>query len=357
MLPAALLAAAIGLATGCAAAPVRQRFEYARIVMGVEARIILYCDRERTAAGAAEAAYERLEELDAALSDYRPDSELNRVAVRAVGQRVRVSEDLYRVLGRAREFAEASDGAFDVTVGPLVKLWRLAAATGSLPEDAALAGALARTGWWKVSLESGSRTVELEHGGMRLDLGGIGKGFAAQEALLVLQGRGVRCALVELGGDLACGAPPPGAPGWLVEVVTAEGAEAPLILVAGDAAVAQSGDTEQFVEADGVRYSHIVDPRSGLGLTGGAAVTVVARDGTTADALATALSVLGPEEGFALLARFPDASAMIEVPAPEGPARFLSESFPWPAVLAPAAPAPPGPEDAGGFVTPADRRG
>jgi thiamine biosynthesis lipoprotein len=189
-----------------------------------------------------------------------------------------VSDDLRDVLRAAVAVSEASDGAFDVTVGPLVALWRAARATGRLPDAAALEAARAKVGWRK--LEVRGNHVELAPG-MRLDLGGIGKGYAADAALATLRARGVERALVDIGGDLALGEGP-----WTVRV-----AGEPRELER--CGVAASGDTERFVEVDGVRYSHLLDPRTGLGLTHGIEVTVIAPTATEADAWASAASVLG----------------------------------------------------------------
>lgn len=165
---------------------------------------------------------------------------------------------------------------------------------------------------------------------MQLDLGGIAKGYTLGEALKVLRGRGLGAALVEAGGDLVVGDAPPGAAGWSVALPA--GADSSAREAAGslaNVAVATSGGTEQYVEIAGVRYSHVVDPRTGLGVVGPHLVTVIARDGALADALATALSVLGPERGPALVERL---SAGVErVVWTLAPARDEGD---WPGALA-----------------------
>jgi thiamine biosynthesis lipoprotein len=243
--------------------------------MGTRARVVLYASDRAQAQRAADAALDRIAELEAVMSDYRDDSELMRLCAAGGGT---VSDDLRDVLRAALAVSEASDGAFDVTVGPLVGLWREARATGRLPEPEPIHVARHVVGWRK--LEVRGNHVELAPG-MRLDLGGIGKGFAADAALAVLRERGVERALVDIGGDLALGEGP-----WTVRV-----AGEPRELE--NCGVAASGDTERFVMIDGVRYSHILDPRTGLGLTHGIAVTVIAPTATEADAWASAASVLG----------------------------------------------------------------
>jgi len=222
------------------------------------------------------------------------------------------------VLERAGEIRDATDGAFDLTVGPLTALWRRARRSGRLPPADKLAAARAAGGPESLVLDSRSRTVLLTRPGMRLDAGGIGRGYALDRALHVLTTNGITAAMIECSGDVVVSGPPPGAAGWRIAVrpfaaaTTAGRGErnttiAPLVLA--HAAVTTSGDAFQFVEIDGVRYSHIVDPRTGLGVTGRTAVTVIAPDATTADALATALSVLGPEEGRHAIGRFPGCAA------------------------------------------------
>jgi thiamine biosynthesis lipoprotein len=276
--------------------------------MGVEARIVLYAASEATARDAAAAAFARIAALEDVMSDYRPSSELMRLCAVAGGPAVLVGDDLFAVLARAHALASLSDGAFDMTVGPYVRLWRQARQAGTMPPPDSLADARRRVGWPYVALDSAAQTVALVRPGMRLDLGGIAKGYAADAALAVLAERGVPQALVEIGGDLVVGAAAPEADGWVVAVPNAEGAAREQVVV--HAAVSSSGDTEQYVEIAGRRYSHIVDPRTGLGLADRLAVTVIAPDGFTSDGLSTLLSVLGEREGRALLrAHFPGVRA------------------------------------------------
>ncbi len=280
------------------------RSEFSELHMGVEVRIVLYARNEVHAREAARAAFDRFTALEDIMSDYRPKSEI-RSLDRRPGKWVTVSEPLFIVLTRAVEIARATDGAFDPTVGPLVALWREARRVRRLPGDAELDSARARVGWRLIALDSVRRRVRLAKGGMRLDLGGIAKGHAVQQAVGVLRARGVVSALVEAGGDIAVTGAPPGKAGWRVEVSGADSAVRARASTLTNAAISTSGASAQFVEIGGVRYSHVVDPRTGVGLTSGAQATVIAADGALADALSTALTVL-PREGVAsLLARFP----------------------------------------------------
>ena len=283
------------------------RFEYSQVHMGVRVRIVVYTD-PATAARATRAAFARIAELDAALSDYRAGSEVNRLADRA-GESVPVSADLYAVLDLALRVGRASGGAFDPTVGPLSALWRAARESGAAPNPDGLARARALVGAEKVSLDSLARTVRLAPG-TRLDLGAVGKGYVLDQALARLQRAGVSRALIEAGGDIVVGDAPPGLPGWRIDVPGATGEVARLAAGLTNAAVATSGDSEQFVVIDGIRYSHVVDPRTGLGLTNGLDATVIASDAALADALATAATVLGMEAGLALIEQF-DAVGLV----------------------------------------------
>ena len=299
------------------AAPSLTRFEYVRMAMGGAARIVLYALEEETARAAAIAAFREIEAVEQALSDWRESSEVRRVEQRLreqPGDPVAISETLASCLVRSLEVSKASDGAFDVTIAPVVEQWRTAGRAGGLPPEAARRAALALVGWDRVRLVEGPTRALTAPPGTRFDFGGIGKGFGADRALSVLRSHGFDRAMVELGGDFAIGSPPPGEAGWRIAVATGLGDER-IVLRLACCGVATSGDLERFVEVDGVRYSHLVDPKTGLGLTTSIAVTVIAPDATLADALASATSVLGPEQARSMLAAL-DASARVVTAAP-----------------------------------------
>ncbi|MCX6362305.1 MAG: FAD:protein FMN transferase [Armatimonadetes bacterium] len=278
--------------------------------MGVQARIVMYDASEARAVRAARAAFDCVTALDASMSDYKPDSELNRLCKTAVHRPTRVSRDLFETLRLGAEVAERSSGAFDITVGPLVGLWRAARKSGALPGPAAISEAKRRVGRGMVRLRR-NRTVELLAAGMRLDLGGIAKGYACDAALAALRRLGRRSALVEMGGDLVVGDAPPGADGWRVEVANPGAGSPRVMLTVARCGVSTSGDTEQFVEIGGKRYSHVVDPATGMGLTTRCAATVIAPCGALSDALSTAACVLGPDRGRALVAEYKGSRSMI----------------------------------------------
>jgi FAD:protein FMN transferase len=300
-----ILALLLGGAAGFAGErPAFGRQEYTEVHMGMPVRITLYAPLEQGRA-AARRGFDRIAMLDRMMSDYRPDSELRRLEERS-GEWVGVSAELFAVLMRSTAIASASGGAFDPTIGPVVGLWRRARQTGRLPDPAQLERARALAGWRFVELDPRRLAIRLAKPGMQLDLGGIAKGYILQDALGTLRDHGVSRALVAGGGDIVAGDPPPGARGWRID---APGASPDLAARASElahAALATSGPTAQFVVIDGTRYSHVVDPRTGVGVTKPFVAHVIARDGATADALATALGVLGPEGARGLLTGFPD---------------------------------------------------
>lgn len=283
--------------------------------MGVDARIVVYAPTQEAAERACTAAFARIAELDSIMSDYRVDSELNRLAAQAGGPPVKVSRDLFLVLQRAQQVSAASAGAFDITVSPLVRLWREARKAKRLPAEADIQAARRFVGWNFMSLDPLGLRVRLAKPGMRLDLGGIAKGYAADEALVVLGKHGIQRALIELGGDIRLGEAPPNAKGWVVRVTVADRRQGERFedLELANCGVSTSGDTEQFFESGGKRYSHVVDPRTGWALTSRRQATVIAPDAFTSDPLSTALTVAQGRDQKRLLASFPQAKAMIRV--------------------------------------------
>jgi thiamine biosynthesis lipoprotein len=326
---AILTAIVIGLwAARCSAAGEEQRrFEYTEPHMGTRFRIVLYAADEATANRAAKAAFARIAELDGIMSDYRATSELMQLCAKAGGDPIKVSDDLFTVLEKAQEISRLSDGAFDVSVGPVVKLWRIARRTQKLPEKEQLDKALALVGYRNIKLDSKNRTVQLVKTGMLLDLGGIAKGYAADCTLAVLTKQGIDRALVAAGGDIAVSGPPPDAEGWKIGIQPVEGGEPRKYLMLKEAAVSTSGDFEQYVIIDGKRYSHIVDPKTGLGLVGRMSVTVVAKNGLNSDPLAKVPCVLGPEKGLGIIDSLDGVSALMVRKTDKGEEVIESKRF------------------------------
>jgi thiamine biosynthesis lipoprotein len=318
-------------APSLAGEPALTRFEFVETHMGSPFKIVLYTSDEATARQASRAAYERIARLDQLLSDYNPESELMRLCDRAGGPPVAVSDELFDILEQSQAMWRRSQGAFDVTVGPVVRLWRRARRTRKMPDAVSLARALALVGGDKVRLDPSAHTVQLLAAGMKLDLGGIAKGYAAGEAIAVLKRQGIPRALVAGAGDIVVGEAPPDADGWTIGIAPLKApgtAPSPRFLSLTNVAVSTSGDAEQFVELDGKRYSHIVDPRTGVGLVDRSTVTVVARDGATADGLDTAISVLGPERGIPLVEEIEGTAALMVRATGQGQQSFESKRWP-----------------------------
>ncbi|MDQ6707151.1 MAG: FAD:protein FMN transferase [Acidobacteriota bacterium] len=272
--------------------------------MGTLIRIKLYAEDEKRASAAFSVAFERIRQLDEALSDYKADSELNRMCETAAGGPVAISGDLFQVLAASQRLAKYSDGAFDVTLGPVIRLWREARKRREVPNAEDLREAGSRCGFRKLHLNARDRTVLLTASGMQLDLGGIAKGYAADQALKCLQSLGIRSALVAVSGDLAFGDAPPGKRGWKIGIDSG-------VLELANAAVSTSGDTEQHLDLNGTRYSHIIDPATGMALTNRILVSVKAPHGVDADGLSTAISVLGCERGRKLAPKYPGAAVVV----------------------------------------------
>lgn len=309
--------------------PKLARFEFQEPHMGTLFRIVLYAPDEATAKKAARDAFARIAELNRIMSDYLEDSELMQLCKKAGGPPVQVSEDLFKVLEKAQETAKLSDGAFDVSIGPVVRLWRKARRTKTMPSKEEIRKALDLVNYRNIALDPRGRTVRLLLMGMLLDLGGIAKGYAADAALAVLARHGITRALVAAGGDVAVADAPPDAEGWVVGIAPLRDPSGPPShhLLLKRAAVSTAGDTHQFVEIEGKRYSHIIDPKTGVGLTGRRSVSVIAPNGLTADALDTAAALMGPEKGMQMLERQPGVAALFVYETDQGEQTRKTENF------------------------------
>jgi thiamine biosynthesis lipoprotein len=317
--------AALAALAGCATPEVH---EYRRIVMGAECRILVAAD-EPTADRAADAAFRRLAEVEEALSDWIPSSEVRQLPERA-GEPANVGPDLAAAIAASLAWSERTDGAFDATLGALTSAWRAARRSGTPLDPAEARALLGRCGWRNVRFDPATRTYSAAADGLRLDFGAIGQGIGADAALAAIRAQGVESALVDLSGDIAAGDAPPGRRAWRV---TADDDLASTLFLRHQA-VTTSGDRAQHLDAGGVRLSHVLDPATGWPITTRVQVTAGAPTATDADALATALCVLGPDRGRALLARLgpgywatwswpdgtPAAAAATPEPAPPAPA-------------------------------------
>lgn len=314
---------ALFVAVGCgstvsppATQPALSRFDYHGLKMASDFNLVLYAPDQATADAANAAVGARIDELVAVLSDYEATSEVRRLdALTHDGPMTRpapVGPDLWNVMDEAKRAYDLSGGAFDVTVGPYVQLWQRARRQQEMPAPERMAEAKAAVGFDKVTLDPAAKTVLLAAKRMRIDTGGIATGYISDECIKVLKQRGIHSALIDLSGDLSAGDPPPGKADWRVAVQSLlRPADTAGYVELHNRGISTSGDTYRYVEIDGVRYSHILDPKTGLGLTRHVGVTAVADDDLTADWLATAVSVLGPAKGIALVESIPGAAARV----------------------------------------------
>ena len=283
--------------------------EFREVHMGMEVRLVVAqpaASERALAERAARAAFDRVTELEAVLSDWRPTSELRRVSRQPTGEWVSVSPTLCAVLALALEVARATSGQFDPTVGPLTALWREEQRTGKSLPDSVWAAARARVGYQFVELDTVTYRVRMLRDSMRLDLGAIAKGWILDAALADVRRVGVSAALIEAGGDIALFGAPVGTAadsrGWRVAVPGA-GPDSVLVLTAG--AVSTSGPAMQWIpRRDGARESHVIDPRTGHGAVDGRSITVIGPSAALTDALATALTLVPAPQMAALAARY-----------------------------------------------------
>ena len=292
-----------------------ERVEVTRSLMSTWVRIVAYGpDPAQKLSQTIDRTFARMSHLEHLLSRYNPESDVSRVNAAPAGTPVTVGEDAWRVLEAAEVAWKRTGGVFDVTVGPLVALWREAGKRGSLPNVEELARARAAVGFDKVRLEPETRQVTLSVPGMSLDLGGIAKGYIVEEAILFLKSEGVTSALVAGGGDTRLLGRRGNGEAWVTAVrnpATESGEPFLALLLLADPAVLTSGDYARYVTIGGRRYSHIVDPRTGWPESEVSSATVIGPDATNTDPLATALTILGPEQGVKLIESLPGYECLI----------------------------------------------
>jgi len=295
------------------ARPVRasdQLYVQSRVAMGTEFKIYLYAHNEAHAEALLEAAFGEIERLDATLSNYKADSELSRINRLAGREAVTVDPEVFTLLQLCLEQSRKSGGTFDITVGPLMRSWGFFRGQGKYPAPWQLDKAREKVGWEKVQLDATRRTVHFAVDGMELDLGGIGKGYAADRVIQQLRTAGVKAAMVDAGSSsIATIGAPPGTQGWVVRVPRpGDRSQTITTVLLKDQALATSGSYEKFFQLNGRTYCHIMDPRTGAPVEGVLQTTVIGPDGTTTEALSKPMFVLGADEGTKLLAKSPGVS-------------------------------------------------
>ncbi|GGD42364.1 hypothetical protein GCM10011514_02900 [Emticicia aquatilis] len=260
--------------------------------MGTMFRVVVYASDSALARDITKKAYVRLDELNMVLSDYREDSEVNTLCrTSGSGQYVKVSADLWNILQASAKAAQLSEGNFDVTIGPLTQLWRRMKRQKQLPTPTQISEAKAKIGIDKIVFNEKNQSVMLNTKGMRLDFGGIGKGFAEDEMMKVLKENGIKSALIEAGGNIVVSNSPTDSPtGWEI-IINKEK------YFLKNCGISTSGDAYQFVEIEGKKYAHILDPKTGIGYAEPHQVSIIAKDGTISDWLSTALYLMPTDSG------------------------------------------------------------
>jgi FAD:protein FMN transferase len=271
------------------------RFSYTQPKMGSPFNIIMYCSDSVQSVKAAAACFSLVDSLNQAMSDYLPNSELNNLNNNAgSGKWIPVSEHLLKILKLSEGAFYRSEGAFDITIGPVSKLWRKVRNANIFPDSSEVVNQLKKVNGKAVLLDVVHQKAQLKYTGMQLDLGGIAKGYAAQAVVDYLKTIHIPIALADAGGDIAVGEAPPEKTGWKLGINVPESLseiwDKRVNLV--NASIATSGDLYQFTEHNGKVYSHILDPRTGYGITNRRNVTIIAFDGATADWIATSCTVL-----------------------------------------------------------------
>ncbi len=299
---------------GCKTEPKAQlqRFEFGEPYMGTWWRIVLYAPNKEIAETAAKSAFKRIGELDNKFSDYYAETELMQLCYKSGKGEVKVSKDLYDIIQKSIAVSKRTDSAFDITAGPCVQLWRWSGRHNQLPSEEKLKAALKLVGYEKIKLNPKNQSINLLMEGMRLDLGGIAKGYCADTALKILKEHGITRALVAASGDIAIGDPPPDKQGWIIDIGTGEDKTNTLglKLCLKNVGISTSGDIEQYIEINDVRYSHILNPKTGLGLTNSIQVTVISYEASISDPLATAACVVGLEKGLKMIEPHKKTSAL-----------------------------------------------
>lgn len=281
-------------------------------IMGTRIAVELWADDATRGNAAIAAVMAEMNRIDLAMSTYKPDSELSRLNARAARGPVRVSAELFDLLGTAMEYSRITGGAFDVTYASVGFMYDFRAR--QRPDSAAIGAALPAVNYRLVQLDRASRSVRYLRDGVRIDLGGIAKGYAVDRGIAILQARGIQHALVSAGGDSRVVGDRFGKP-WVIgirhpdrkdEVVT----RIPLV----DTAISTSGDYERYFDENGVRYHHILDPRTGQSASAVRSATVLADTATRTDGLSKTAFVLGADAAIAIFEKLGDVDAVIVTP-------------------------------------------
>ena len=304
-------------------------------LMGTYCQIILDSKLDQSSAQAGlDEALAQMHAIEALASTYRPDSEILQLADLKPNSPRTISPQIYTVFELSLYYSRLTDGAFDVTVGPLMQLWRTAARLDAMPSLDQIAAALERVGYRKITLDPKIRSITLSQPDMSITLDAIVKGYAADQALASIRKAGVNSALLNLGGDIVCFGQPPGQSAWSIGIqdpfkpaASSTGGPYLAIVRLTDAAVATSGNYQRAFSIQGRSFSQIIDPRTGQPVDQAPSVTIIAPTAADADALATACSVLPVPDALKLINRIPNTEALLITGSPDAPAFHTSSGF------------------------------
>jgi len=278
--------------------------------------IVFYGDDALPKHQIASAALDEIDRIDRLMSHYKPESPLSQLNRKAANEAVKVEPELFDFIAECLRYSRESDGAFDVTVGPLMKAWGFFRGEGRMPKAEELAEARSKVGWKHVILDYTDRTIRFDRAGVELDLGGIAKGYAVDKAVEVLKQNGIQRALVSACGSTIYGlGSPPGEDGWEIKLRDPVNSQKTAMTVRlKDRALSVSGSYEKFFDLGGKRYSHIFDPRTGWPAQGVLSVAVLTDTGTAGDALDNVFYVLGVEKSQSFSARFKPVEVFFFLP-------------------------------------------
>ncbi len=285
-----------------------------RILMGTLVEISVIGRDEDRAAAAIDGAFAEMERIENLMSRRIPTSDVSRINGWTGVKPVKVSREVLKVIGKAKEISRASGGYFDISIGVLLDLWGFEDSGSRVPAKAEVEKSLRSVGYGAVVVDEQATTVQFESKGMRIDLGGIAKGYAVDRAYEVLRARGYGNMIINAGGDMRVGGRKPNGP-WIIGIQDPRDRSRILATFeASEISIATSGDYERYFEVDGIRYHHLLNPFTGFPARQCRSVTILAKDALSADALATAVFVMGPEKGLHLIEAMDGVEALVVTP-------------------------------------------
>lgn len=310
MFPARILPALIGLiAVVCTGPAFAEWYARHEAIMGTAVDVELWSDDATHANEAIAAVIEEMRHIDDTMSPFKPDSELSRINREAAQHPVPISREMYDILSKSIEFSKLSDGAFDVTFSSVGYMYDYR--KHIKPTDEQIAKALPAISYRHLRLDPVKRTIRYDREGVRVDLGGIAKGWAVDRSIEILKARGITNAMVMAGGDSRLLGDRRGRP-WSVGIRNPfKQGEVIAVLPLQDTAISTSGDYERYFDEGGVRYHHIIDPKTGKSANGVHSVTVLAADATTTEGLTKSIFVKGPVEGMRFIESMKGVDAII----------------------------------------------